>query len=250
MPHKFIYVVVLSAMVSSPAIGYADETAKDSGQDSGINYSEFEDLQLRRDFSGISHFYIVRPQEPAYSGDDNASDGPYTDVEGSSAGGYITFETPSTTTFFGSVHEKKGESWIDGVEFSFNLRPDVSGGEHQDYRSIGRSFAGSEIDRVGVRADLTALLYDETWDNSGSTAWRVTGMLGSTSLSLLSLDDGIGLESRADSGGFMWDIGVGWSSGAMSLNASYQSASVIDGPPDEIEDGLGAVIIVGSGISF
>ena len=284
VPHKLIYVVVLSAMVSLPTVGYADETAKDSGPDFGINYSEFEDLSLRRDLSGISHFYIIQPQVPAYSGDYNASDSPYTDVEGSSAGGYISFGTPATTTFFGSVPEKKGESWIDSVEFSVNLRPDVSGVEHQDYRSIGRSFFGSETGRVGVRADLTALLYDETWDKSGSTAWRVTGMLGSTSLSLLSEDDGIRLESRADSGGFLWDIGVGWSSGAMSLNAGYQSAyslnqtgeeesaiaalslgadysilpgfsvygefSLIDGPPVEIEDGWGAVVIVGSGISF
>ena len=271
-------------MVSLPTVGYADEATKDSGPESGINYSEFEDLSLRRDFSSISHLYIVHPQVPTNSGDDNASDGPSADVEGSSAGGYITFGTPATTTFFGSVPEKNGDSWIDSVEFSVNLRPDVSGGEHQVYRGIGRSFAGSETGRVGVRADLTALLNDETWDNSGPTAWRVTGMLGSSSLSPLSEDDGIGLESRADSGGFLWDIGVGWSSGAMSLNASYQSAysldetgeqesaiailslgadytvvpgfsvygefNVIDGPPDDGEDGLGTVVIFGTGISF
>lgn len=284
MPYKFFYISVLSAMVSLPAAGYAEEAANDPSPESESYYSELEDLSLRRDISGISHFYFVLPQAPAYSGSDIASDGPYADVEGSSAGGYISFGTPSTSIFLGSVPEKKGDSWIDGVEFGVNWRPDVSGGEHQDYRRIGRNFAGSEIDRVGVRADLTALLYDGPRDDSGSTAWRVTGMLGSTSLSLLSEDDGIGLESRANRGGLLWDIGVGWSSGAMSLNAGYQSAyslnqtgeeesaiavislgadyavlpglsvygelNVIDGPPDENEDGLGTVIIVGTGVSF
>lgn len=284
MPYNFFYISVLSAMVSLPTVGYADEAAKDPGPESEIYYPGLEDLSLRRDITGISHFYFVQPRAPAYSGGDIASDGPYADVEGSSAGGYISFGTPSTSTFLGSVPEKKGDSWIDNVEFGVNWRPDVSGGEHQDYRRIGRGFAGSEIDRVGVRADLTALLYDETRDDLGSTAWRVTAMLGSTSLSLLAEDGGMGLESRADSGGLLWDIGVGWSSGAMSLNAGYQSAyslneageeesaiavlslgadyaifpgfsvygefNVIDGPPDENEDGLGAVVIVGTGVSF
>ena len=284
MPYKFIYISVLSVMVSLPAVGYADEAAEDPGPESEINYSGLEDLSLRRDITGISHFYFVQPEAPAYSGGDIASDGPYADVEGSSAGGYISFGTPSTSTFLGSVPEEKGDSWIDNIEFGVDWRPDVSGGEHQDYRRIGRGFAGSEIDRIGVRADLTALMYDEARDNSGPTAWRVTGMLGSTSLSLLAEDDGMELGSRSDSGGLLWDIGVGWSSGAMSLNAGYQSAyslnqtgeeesaiailslgadyailpgfsvygefNVIDGPPDENEDGLGTVVIVGTGVSF
>ena len=284
MPYKFIYISVLSAMVSLPAVGYADEAAKDPGPESETYYSGLEDLSLRRDITGISHFYFVQPEAPAYSGGDIASDSPYAYVEGSSAGGYISFGTPSTSTFLGSGPEEKGDSWIDNIEFGVDWRPDVSGGERQDYRRIGRGFAGSEIDRVGVRADLTALLYDETRDNSGPTAWRVTGMLGSTSLSLLAEDDGMGLGPRSDSGGLLWDIGVGWSNGAMSLNAGYQAAyslnqtggeesaiavlslgadyailpgfsvygefNVIDGPPDENEDGLGTVVIVGTGVSF
>jgi hypothetical protein len=284
MPYKFIYISVLSAMVSLPTVGYADEAARDPGPESESYYSGLEDLSLRRDISGINHFYFVQPQVPAFSGGDIASDGPYADVEGGSAGGYISFAAPSTSTILGFVPEEKGDSWIDGVEFSVDWRADVSGGEHQDYRRIARSFAGSEIDRVGVRADLTALLYDETLDNSGSTAWRVTGMLGSTSLSLLAEDESMGLGPGSDSGGLLWDIGVGWSSGAMSLNAGYQSAyslnqtgeeesaiavlslgadyailpgfsiygelNVIDGPPDENEDGLGTVVIVGTGVSF
>jgi len=284
MTNKLIYISVLSAMVSLPAAGYADEATKDPDPGSENYYSGLEDFSLRRDITDISHFYFVQPRVPANSGDDIASDGRYADIEGSSAGGYVSFGTPSTSTFLGSVPEEKGDSWIDNVEFGFDLRPDVSGGEQQDFRRIGRSLAGAEIDRVGVRADLTALLYDEAGGDSGSTAWRVTGMLGSTSLSLLADHDGMGLDSRADGGGLLWDIGVGWSRGAMSLNAGYQSAyslkpageeesaiavlslgadyaiipgfsvygefDVIDGPPDEYEDGLGAVIIVGTGVSF
>jgi hypothetical protein len=284
MLYKFFFIGAWLAMLSLPTIGHADETAKDSGPESEVDYSEFEDLSLRRDISGISHFYFVQPRLPTYSGGDIAPDGSYVDAEGSSAGGYISFGTPSTSTFFGSVPEEKGDSWIDSVEFDVDWRPDVSGDEYQGYRRIGRGFTGSEVDRVGVRADLTVLLYDESRDNSGSTAWWLTGMLGSTSLSLLSEYDGMGLESRAGSDGFLWDIGVGWSSGAMSLNASYQSAysliqtgeekpaiavlslgadysilpgfsvygelNLTDGPPDENEDGLGAAVIVGTGISF
>jgi len=284
MTNKFIYISVLSAIVSLPAVGYADESAKDAGPESENYYSGSEDLSLRRNITDISHFYFVQPQAPAYSEGNIASDGPYADVEGSSAGGYVSFGTPSTSTFLGSVPGEKGDSWIDGVEFGVNWRPDVSGGEHQDYRRIGHGFAGNEIDRVGVRADLTALLYDEAQDDAGGSAWRVTGMLGSTSLSLLSEDDGMGFDSRADRGGLLWDIGVGWSSGAMSLNAGYQSGyslnvagedesaisvlslgadyailpglsvygefNVIDGAPDENEDGLGTVVIVGTGVSF
>jgi len=284
MPYKFVFVGILLAMVSLPTVGYADETAKDSSPEPEIDYSEFEDLSLRRDISSISHFYFVQPRLPTYSRDAIIPDDSSVDVEGSSAGGYISFGTPSTSTFLGSVPEEKGDSWIDSVEFGVDWRPDASGGEHQGYRRIGRGFAGSETDRVGVRADLTLLLQDESRGMSGSTAWWVTGMLGYTSLSLLSEYDGRGLEFRAGSGGFLWDIGVGWSSGAITLNASYQSAysliqtgeerpaiavlslgadysilpgfsvygefNVTDSPPYEYEDGLGAAVIVGTGISF
>lgn len=284
MTSKFIYISVLSAMVSLSAVGYADELAEDPAAESESYHSGLEDLSLRRDITGISHLYFVEPPVSAYSEGDLASDGPHADVEGSSAGGYISFGTPSTSTFLGSVPEEKSDSWIDGVEFGVDWRPDVSGSERQDYRRIGRDFGGGEVDRVGVRADLTALLNDETMDDSGSTAWRITGMLGSTSLSLLADDDGAGLDSGSGSGGLLWDIGVGWSSGAMSLNAGYQSAyslneagdegsaiailslgadyailpglsvygefNMIDGPPAENEDRLGTVIIVGTGVSF
>jgi hypothetical protein len=203
MTNKFIYISLLSAMVSLPAAGYADEATKDPDPGSENYYSGLEDFSLRRDITDISHFYFVQPRVPANSGDDIASDGRYADIEGSSAGGYVSFGTPSTSTFLGSVPEEKGDTWIDGVEFGVGWRPDVGGGEHQDYRRAGHGFAGNEVDRVGVRADLTALLYDDTRDDSGFTAWRVTGMLGSTSLSLLAEDDGMGLDSRADSGG-LW----------------------------------------------
>lgn len=284
MTNKFIYISVLSAIISLPASGYADEMAKDPNPESESSDSGPEDLPLRRDITGIGQLYLVQPRTPTKSGNDVASDGPYADVEGSSAGGYVSFGTPSTSTFLGSVPGEKSDSWINGVEFGVDWRPDVNVGDNQDYRRLGRGFAGSEIDRIGVRADLTALFLDEGRYDDRASAWRLTGMLGSTSLSLLSEDSGLGLDTRADGGGLLWDVGVGWSSGAMSLNAGYQSSyslneagdddsaiavlslgadyailpglsvygefNLIDGAPDENEDGLGTVVIVGTGVSF
>lgn len=284
MAYKFVYSGLLAAVISLPTTGYADETSGDTGLDSDSYHSGLETLPLRRDITGISHLYFIQPQVPADSGSDIASDASSVDLEGGSSGGYVSFGSPSTSTFLGSVAGEKDDPWFDGVEFGIDWRPDVSGAESGDFRLTGRSFPRGEIDRVGVRADLTALLYDEATDGAGSTAWRVTGMLGSTSLSLLSHDGGQGLDSRGDGGGLLWDIGVGWSSGAMSLNAGYQSAyslgetsdaesslavlslgadyavlpglsiygefNVIDGPPDDNEGGLGTVIIVGTGVNF
>lgn len=284
MAYKFGFIGVLSATFMLPATGYADETSGDPVPVSESYHSELENLPLRRDITGIGHFYFVQPQAPADSADDVASDAPSIYLEGGSAGGYVSFGSPSTSTYLGSVAEGKDNSWFNGVEFGVGWRPDVSGPESGDFRRSGRSFSRSEVDRVGVRADLTALLYDEAADDAGSTAWRVTGMLGSTSLSLLSDDDGLGSNSDGNGGGLLWDIGVGWSSGAMSVNAGYQSAyslgetsdvessiailslgadyavlpglsiygefNVIDGPPDDNEAGLGTVIIVGTGVNF
>jgi hypothetical protein len=284
MAYKFIYCGVLAVAISLPAIGHADESSGDSASDSENYRSGLENLSLRRDITGIGHFYFVQPQAPSDSGGDVASDAPSIDLESGSSGGYVSFGSPSTSTYLGSVADDKDNSWFDGVAFGVGWRPDVSGGEGGDYHRTGRGFSHSEIDRVGVRADLTALLYDKATDGAGATAWRMTGMLGSTSLSLLSDDDGLGPDSSGDSGGLLWDVGVGWSSGAMSLNAGYQSAyslgetgegessvavlsfgadyailpglsiygefNVIDGPPDDNEDGLGTVIIVGTGVNF
>jgi hypothetical protein len=283
MAYRFIYFGVISALISLPATGYADELATSSDPISESYNSGLEDLSLRRDIAGVSHFYFIQPRVPADPRSDIASDALPSNTEGGSAGGYVSFGSPPTSTFLGSNSDENSDTWIDGVAFGVGWRPDVSDSENQNFRRAGRSFSGSEIDRVGLRADLTALLYDETARDAGSTAWRVTGMLGSTSLSLLSDNGGLDLESSGN-GGLLWDIGIGWSSGAMSVNAGYQSAyslnetgeeessiavlslgadynilpglsvygefNMIDRPLDYNEDGLGAVIILGTGVSF
>jgi hypothetical protein len=283
MAHKFIYAGAVSALLSMPVAGYADETASSSDPEPDSYHSGLEDFSLRRDITGISHFYFIQPQAQAESEEGIASDAPLADFEGGSAGGYVSFGSPPTSTFLGPNGDED-DTLIDGVAFGLGWRPDVSGAGNQDFRRTGRGFSGSEIDRVGVRADLTALLYDETAGDTGSTAWRVTGMLGSTSLSLLSDSDSLGLESPSGAGSLLWDIGVGWSSGAMSVNTGYQSTysldetgegesaiavlslgadyavlpglsvygefNVIDGPPDDNYEGLGTVVIVGTGVSF
>lgn len=284
MAYKFIYISALSVMLTLPAVGHADEAVTDSGDMSEGFYSGLEEFSLRRDISGLSHFYFVQPKTPTDAGAENDLNDLSVYPQGSSAGGYVSLGTPTTSTFFGSVPEEQGDTLIDGVEFGMGWGPDVNASENRDHRRIGRGLAGSEIDRVGVRANLTAMLYDDSPDNAGGTAWRVTGMLGSTSLSLLSDDVTSGLDVPAENSGFLWDIGVGWSSGAMSVNAGYQSAysldetigdgsaiavfslgadyailpglsvygefNLIDGPTAENIEGLGTVVIVGTGVSF
>lgn len=284
MANKFFYIGALAAMVSLPAIGHADEIATDTGDRSEDFYSGLEDFSLRRDINGLNFSYFLQPRLSVNAGEETQLDSLSAGPEGSSAGGYVSLGTPATSTFFGSIPGEKDGSLIDGVQFGVGWRPDVSARESMDYRRKGRGLAGSEIDRVGVRADLTAMLYDESPDNHDATAWRVTGMLGSTSLSLLSDESGSVRDVPADNSGLLWDVGVGWSSGAMSVNAGYQSAysldeaggdgsaiavlslgadyaifpglsvygefNLIDGPVAENDAGLGTVVIVGTGVSF
>ena len=284
MAYKIVYIGVLSAMAALPATGYADETVADRNTGSQDFYSGLEDLAWRRYIAGLGRFQINPSPAPAPSGADVASDTPYVDVEGGSAGGYVSFGSPSTSTFLDPAAQDASDSWIDGVLFGVDWTPDVSDPENRDFRPTGRSLSGGDTGRIGLRADLTALLYDNIPDADGPSTWRLTGMLGSTSLSLLSDDSGPALHSHSDGGNLLWDIGVGWTSGAMSLNAGYQSAysfeepgeegsaiavlslgadyallpglsvygefNVIDGPPDEREDGLGTVIIFGTGVIF
>ena len=284
MAYKLFYISALSLILALPAVGHADEAVTDSDDMSEGFYSGLEEFSLRRDISGLSHYYFVQPKMPPDAGEESGFQDPSIYPEGSSAGGYVSLGTPTTSTFFGSVPEEQADTLIDGVEFGMGWRPDVSASEKRGHRRMGRGLAGSEIDRVGVRADLTAMLNDDSPDNAGGTAWRVTGMLGSTSLSLLSDDGASGLDTPAENSGLLWDIGVGWSSGAMSVNAGYQSAysldeaigdesaiavfslgadyailpglsvygefNLIDGPTAENVEGLGTVVVVGTGVSF
>jgi hypothetical protein len=282
MAYKIVYIGVLSAMMTLPAAGYADETVADRGTGTATKdfFAGLEDLPLRRYIAGIGHLRVIAPSTPALSETDVASDVPYVDTERGSAGGYVNFGSPPTSTFLDSA----AKDATDGVAFGVTWRPDVSDPQDQDFRPAGHGLSGGDAGRVGLRADLTALLYDDVSGEGGSSAWRLTGMLGSTSLSLVSDDSGLALSSQGDSAGLLWDVGVGWSRGAMSLSAGYQSSygldeagdegsaiavlslgadytllpgfsvygelNVIDGPPDDYEDGLGTLVIFGTGVTF
>lgn len=286
MAYKIVYIGVLAAMMTLPAAVYADETVADrsTGPATEDIFAGLENLPLRRYIAGIGHLHVIPPSTPALSGTDVASDVPYVDTERGSAGGYVNFGSPSTSTFLDSAAQHASDPWIDGVAFGVAWRPDINDPQAQDFRPAGNSLSGGDAGRVGLRADLTAMLYENVSGEGGSSAWQLTGMLGSTSLSLVSDDSGLALSSQGDSGSLLWDIGVGWSSGAMSLSAGYQSSygfdeagdegsaiavlslgadytllpgfsvygalNVIDGPPDDYEDGLGTLVIFGTGVIF
>lgn len=167
------------------------------------------------------------------------------------------------------------------VKFGVGWRPDISAAQDADSRRIGRSLGGSEIERIGIRTDLTALIFDDNPDSAPSTAWRLSGALGYTSLSLVPDEQIPANETGADAG-VLWNLGIGWSSGSISLNAGYESATnfaeseegdkailslgadytilpglsvygelnMVDSPVDYGNDRLGTVLILGTGLSF
>lgn len=269
---------ILAMAASLPAVAMADESAV---PEDDHYYSALQNLPPRDDIIDFGQHRPVEPGQPADGDGESITESSLLDDQGGSAGGYMIFGSPVTTTFLAPGSGRAEESFPSGVEFGVDWRPDVSGAQGHDYRRLGRSFTGGEIDRVGVRADLTALLHDELGDESASTVWRITGMLGSTSLSLLSGDE---LSANAEGGGLLWDIGVAWSSGAVSVNAGYQSAydldgsagdsfalavlslgadyaimpglsvygelNLIDSPWDENLENRDTVIILGTGLSF
>lgn len=278
---RIILASLLAAAVSLPAVALGDEGAIGVAPEAADYYSGLEDLSLRKDITSLGQYYFVGSENTADAAGGFAAEIPLLDGRGGSSGGYVNFGSPATSAFLGMAPENSAGSFLDGVEFGVDWRPDVSGAQNSDYRTLVRSLSGGEFDRVGVRADLTALLRDELDGDSGSTVWRITGMLGSTSLSLLSNDD---LSSDAKGGGLLWDIGVGWSSGAVSVNAGYQSVyslaesaadgsdlavlslgagyvlmpgfsiygefNVVDGLFDESDEGRGTVVILGTEVSF
>jgi len=284
MANKLISIGLLPAMMVLATAAHADETATDPVLESHDYYSGLEDLPLRRSITGIGHYSFAPPPPAARADGDIAADDAYAGIEGGSAGGYVSFGSPPTSSFLDSMAAEKDDSWFDGLQFGIDLRPDVNGAESHDFRQPRRYFSGNGIDRVGVRADLTAARRDEATIDGPASTWRLTGMLGSTSLSLLSGPDGLGLNTGQDGGGLLWDVGVGWSRGAMSVNAGYLSAysfydggeersaiavlslgadyallpglsvfgelNVTGGPPDRLEEGRGAAVIVGTGVVF
>jgi hypothetical protein len=273
-------VFILAAVASLPAAAFGDETRPTPTQTDEY-FSTLEDLSLRRTISDLT---IVPTQDTGANGDDGLPVNPYAGFEGGSAGGYVNIGGPATSTFLTSTLAEREQRLLDRVEFGVDWRPDVSSASIPDSRPLGRSVLGGEPDRIGLRADVTALLRNEGGERDTGTAWRVSGMLGSTSLSLMEDEGEAGSEIDDLGHGLLWDVAVGWSSGAMSLNAGYQSTfslnetgddmasvavlslgadysllpglsvygelNMIDSPLESSGEGFGAVVVVGTGVSF
>ena len=268
--------VVLSAALFLPSAVFADSSQDGLPIDSSNYYFNLDHSSLRRDIADVRHFYV----QPAAIGPESVEPGSDFVFFGAGiAGGFTGLWAPSGADLQAGGGPAMPPDWPRDVQFGIDWRPDVTGSDVGGARQIGRALVGSEIDRIGVRADVTALLFDD--NGSGTTAWRVSGMLGSTSLSLVSGDDPVGGTTESD-GGLLWDVGVGWSSGAMSLSAGYQSVlHVVDGNASDMsvlslgadyailpgvsvfgefnviddsaglgDERLGTVVIVGTGLNF
>lgn len=272
---------ILAAAIALPNVGYAEEPPANPEQ-SGEYYTNLEDLGLRRAISELSGSY---PAQAEVGAEDNIVGSVYGDLEGGSAGGYVNLGGPSTSTFLAPAPAASEKGLMRSIEFGLDWGPDINITDSgSDARSMGASLTGTQLDRIGVRADVTALLRNGDEPENRGSAWRVSGMLGSTSLSLMKEPGGSVIEIDDADGRMLWDVGVGWSSGAMSLNAGYQSTfslietgddlasigvlslgadysvvpglsvfgefNMIDGPLESSEIGFGTVVIVGTGVSF
>lgn len=256
----------------------AAQAGNEAGQpvDTGDYYYGLDESNLRREIVDIRYYY-ARPVTLDPGGDETQTG--YVYFGGGGAGGFTGLWIPAATDLRAGGSPGLPSEWTNDVQFGVDWRPEIPGATSAGARRIGRSLTGSEIERIGVRADVTALLFD----NSGSetTAWRVSGALGSTSLSLVSSDP-LQADAAGGDGGLLWDVGVGWTSGAVSLNAGYQSATgVVRGNDSDIsvlslgadysvfpglsvygefnviddqdalgDDRLGTVIILGTGLNF
>lgn len=270
------HIFVLSVALFLPSAAFADSTDKGLPADAGDYYFNLDHSSLRRDIADVRHYY-AQPRATELDLAEAESDFVY--FGAGVAGGFAGLWAPTGASLGTGGAPAVPSDWSRDVQFGVGWRPDVSGSEVAGVRQTGRALVGSEIDRIGVRADVTALLFDES--GSATTAWRVSGMLGSTSLSLVSGDAQISGAAES-SGGLLWDVGVGWSSGAMSLSAGYQSVlhavegsasdmavlslgadymilpgvsvfgefNVIDDSASLEGERLGTVIIVGTGLNF
>lgn len=268
---KFFFVGMALLLPVTAQAGNSAEQPVDSDE----YYYGLDESNLRRDIVNIRHYYS-RPVTPDLGGDET-QDG-YVYFGASGKGGFTGLWIPAATDLRASGRPDAPE-WANDVRFGVDWRLDVPGAASANARRAGRSLAGSEFDRVGVRADVTALLFDNTGNET--TAWRVSGALGSTSLSLVSSDP-LQADAAEGDGGLLWDVGVGWTSGSVSLNAGYQSGkgvvrgnetdisvlslgadysvfpglsvygefNVIDDQDALGDDRLGTVIILGTGLNF
>lgn len=273
MKFDTVKIVLAVTALLLPATAQAGSDSN-SPVDSGEYYYGFDESNLQREILDIRQYYAVPVALEAES-DELQADYVYFGAGGGFAGLWI----PAASVLSGGGGPNLLPEWIGDVRFGVDWRPEVSGGESAGARRIGRSLTGQTIDHVGVRADVTAMLFDD--NGAGTTAWRVTGALGSTSLSLVPNNPLPG-DAAGSEGGLLWDIGVGWTSGSVSLSAGYQSATspvkgsesdiavlslgadymiipglsvygefnVIDDPAALGDNRLGTVIIVGTGLNF
>lgn len=213
---------LFAACLLGPAVAWADDAAG-TGFDSSEYYHGFVGTEVTADNEGF--LYLLG------SGADGEIAG-YGGVAPLGAVGGPAVTSPAL---------------YDGVEIGVLWQPELVDGQTGSPRVNIRNLAGNEPDRVGVRADVTAILFDES-DPSRTTAWRVTGSFGSTSFSLapeeaVTPEDGIETQS-----GIMWQVGVGWSSGSVSLNADYLS-SYKDTGENGLESDM-AVLSFGAGYAI
>ncbi len=269
---KIQFAAITLAVLLAPTAILADGAVQQAAGADGY-YLGFDEVRLRRDIADIRYYY-TRPASLSLN-TDGLEDG-FVYFGGD---GFATYRIPLAKSAPAAGGSEIPLDRSQDVGLWVDWRPDVTGDYYNaDARQMGRSLTGSDIDRVGVRADVTALLFDDS--DGGTTAWRVTGALGSTSLSLLS-DDHLVIDEADNRRGVLWDVGVGWSSGAVSLNAGYQSATsfiengsdiavlslgadyailpglsvygefnVIDDPATMGDERLGTVFIVGTGLNF
>lgn len=271
-------VLALGATAPNAALADGRDSAATVHASDGY-YFAFDEGALRRDIARIRYFYVA-PEEEAPSPDLAAgSSDDMVFLGGPAQGGFVGFwdaaDLPPTAQ--GEV----AGSWLDRAEIGFDWRPYVTDARERNPRKIGRLMTAGDVDHIGVRADLTALVPNDPEETDTASAWRVTGMLGSTSLSLASAAPGTGSGNDL-TGDLYWDIGVGWSSGPISLSAGYESTyrqiegvpagmavlsfgadyavlpglsvygelNVVDDPALSTEQGLGTVIVLGTGLNF
>jgi len=272
---------VLVLSTAAPGAALADGRDPADPPRGSDYYFAFDESALRRDIARIRYFYIA-PEDDTPVPDAAADAAPGNDMVflgGPAQGGFVGFWDAADLPPAGPG-EVAG-SWFDRTEFGFDWRPYVADTKQRSPRKIGRLLTAGDVDHVGVRADLTALVPTATEEADAASAWRVTGMLGATSLSLASGAPGAGSGNDL-TGDLYWDIGVGWSSGPVSLSAGYESTyrqiegvpagmavlsfgadyavlpglsvygelNVVDDPALPAEQGLGTVIVLGTGLNF
>lgn len=271
---------ILIAATLAAGLVASDNALADGGDPAGPAresdyFFAFDEGALRRDIARMRYFYVSTDLESPQT--EPAPSTEMVFVGGPGTGGFVGFWDAATLPPV--VPGEVAGSWLDRTEFGFDWRPYVTDSSERNPRRIGRLMTAGEIDHVGVRADLTALVPTDTEAADAASAWRITGMLGSTSLSLASGASGGGNDLT---GNLYWDIGVGWSSGPVSLSAGYESTyreiegvpagmavlsfgadyavlpglsvygefNVVDDPAAAGEQGLGTVIVLGTGLNF